>query len=372
MSTNCQNSALFDGVTLGPLELRNRIVMAPMTRSRAPGGIPGEGMAKYYARRARSGVGLIITEGVSIDRPFALDDPNVPKLHGQGALSAWSQVVDAVHNEGGKIIPQLWHVGAFAGARSEWTEGERRVESPSGLQAPGHARGHAMTDADIQDTLWAYESAAKQAVALGFDGVEIHGAHGYLIDQFMWDQTNRRTDAFGGPDIASRMRFATEVVSAVRRAVPSEFPVLFRFSQFKQQDYDAKLARSPAELETMLLPLVDAGVTALHASQRRFWDPEFNGSNLNLAGWAKKISGLPSITVGSVGLSGDYISNRSTGAVSEPSSLDQLIERLEAGEFDLVAVGRALLMDPCWAEKVQDGREDELRPFDVSALAEYF
>lgn len=372
MGFECRNSALFDATSLGSLKLQNRIVMAPMTRSRSPGGIPSEGMAQYYARRARAGVGLIITEGVSIDRPFALDDPNVPRLHGQETLSAWADVVDAVHTEGGKIIPQLWHVGAFAGIRSAWRDDEPGVESPSGLQAPGLERGHAMTDADIQDTLWAYESAARQAVELGFDGVEIHGAHGYLIDQFMWDQTNQRSDSYGGTGIRSRMRFAAEVTSVVRKAVPSDFPVLFRFSQFKQQDYNAKLAQSPAELETMLRPLVDAGVSAFHASQRRFWDAEFNGSSLNLAGWAKKVSGLPSITVGSVGLSGDYIANRAMGEVSQPSSLEGLIARLDAQEFDLVAVGRALLMDPYWVEKVRDGREDELKPFDVSALAEYY
>ncbi|MDJ0979696.1 MAG: NADH:flavin oxidoreductase [Erythrobacter sp.] len=372
MGLGCQNSALFSRAKLGSLELANRIVMAPMTRSRSPGGIPGEAMADYYARRARAGVGLIITEGTSIDRPFALDDPNVPRFHGAEALNAWSGVVAAVHAEGGKIIPQLWHVGAFAGARSAWDEDEPGIESPSGLQAPDHARGHAMTQADIDAAIAAYEAAAKNAVELGFDGVEIHGAHGYLIDQFMWEETNNRADLYGGSDIASRMRFAAEVVTAVRRAVPTDFPVLFRFSQFKQQDYTARLAQTPAELEAVLQPLVDAGVSVFHASQRRFWDPEFDGSDLNLAGWAKKVSGLPSVTVGSVGLSGDYISNRANGEVSEPSSLDRLLERLEAEEFDLVAVGRALLMDPFWVEKIRDGRENELKPFDISALSEYY
>ena len=372
MAPDFENCVLFSEATFGSLELRNRIVMAPMTRSRSPSGIPGEGIVQYYARRARAGVGLIITEGTSIDRPFAVDDPNVPHFHGDEALNAWAEVVKAVHLAGGKIAPQLWHVGAFAGARSSWNEDESNIESPSGLQAPDHARGRAMTDADIQDTLSAYEAAAKNAVALGFDGVEIHGAHGYLIDQFMWDKTNLRADSFGGFDISSRMHFAAEVVSAVRRAVPAHFPVLFRFSQFKQQDYEAKLAKSPAELEAILRPLVDAGVSIFHASQRRFWDPEFDGSDLNLSGWAKKVSGLPSITVGSVGLSGDYLSNRAMGAVSKPTTLDTLIDRMDANEFDLVAVGRALLMDPCWVEKVRDGRTDELRPFDINALSEYY
>lgn len=372
MALDINSSALFAKVTLGSLNLPNSLVMAPMTRSRSPGGIPGIGMAEYYSRRARAGAGLIITEGTSIDRPFALDDPNVPRFHGREALDAWRAVADAVHREGGKIIPQLWHVGAFAGPRSAWAEDEAGVESPSGLQAPGHPRGHAMTEADIQGTISAYAAAAHSAVELGFDGVEIHGAHGYLIDQFMWEKTNQRKDGYGGTDIASRMRFPAEIITAIRQVVPRDFPVIFRFSQFKQQDYKAKLAHTPAELEVMLRPLVDAGVSIFHASQRRFWEPEFDGSRLNLAGWAKKVTGLPSITVGSVGLSGDYISNRVGAETSQPSSLDQLIERIDLGEFDLVAVGRALLMDPFWVEKIREGRQNELEPFDISVLERYY
>jgi 2,4-dienoyl-CoA reductase-like NADH-dependent reductase (Old Yellow Enzyme family) len=109
----------------------------------------------------------------------------------------------------------------------------------------------------------------------------------------------------------------------------------------------------------------------LHASQRRFWESEFDGSSLNLAGWARKITGLPAITVGSVGLSGDYIGNRMHREVSEPASLDNLLERLDKDEFDLVAVGRALLMDPEWAIKIREGKHSELKAFHVSALSEY-
>ena len=153
----------------------------------------------------------------------------------------------------------------------------------------------------------------------------------------------------------------------MRRAVSPDFPIAFRFSQFKQQDYSVRLAEGPLALEAWLGPLAAAGVDIFHASQRRFWEPEFAGSQLNLAGWAREVTGKAAITVGSVGLSGEFLGNW-TGEVSEPASLDALMERLERGEFDLVAVGRALLNDPEWAEKIAAGRFDQLTPFTIDAL----
>lgn len=138
------------------------------------------------------------------------------------------------------------------------------------------------------------------------DGVELHGAHGYLLDQFLWAGTNRRTDAYGGDPVA-RTKFAAEIVAAVRETVSPDFPVIFRYSQWKQEAYDARLAQTPEELDAILTPLAAAGVDAFHASTRRYWLPEFEGSDLNLAGWTKKLTGRPTITVGSVGLDGDFI-----------------------------------------------------------------
>ena len=366
-----QLDGLFAPCTVAGLNLANRIVMAPMTRSMSPAGVPGPEVAAYYARRAATGVGFIITEGTAVDRPGALDDPNVPHFHGAASLAGWKRVVEAVHAAGGKIAPQLWHVGAYAGRRSVWADGDPRIEGPSGLRGPGEPSGRVMSDSDIADTLDAYGKAARAAADLGFDAVEIHGAHGYLCDQFFWSQTNRRQDAFGGPAVADRARFAGAVVQAIRRAVPPDFPVLFRFSQFKQQDYAAKLAHTPDELAMLLQPLAAAGVDLFHASQRRFWEPEFSGSALNLAGWAKKVTGKPAITVGSVGLDGDYIGNRE-GSASAPAALDELLARLDRGEFDLVAVGRALLGDYDWAQKIRQGQTESLKSFAVADLQTYF
>jgi 2,4-dienoyl-CoA reductase-like NADH-dependent reductase (Old Yellow Enzyme family) len=224
-----------------------------------------------------------------------------------------------------------------------------------------------MTQSQIDAAVRAYAQAARSAQDIGFDGVELHAAHGYLIDQFFWEKTNQRTDRYGG-DLVARTRFATEVIRETRRAVGPAFPLVFRFSQWKIADYSARLANGPGELEAFLRPLVDAGVDVLHCSTRRFWDPEFEGSDLNLAGWAKKLTGKPTITVGSVTLGADLMTSFGSADSVRVTGIDQLLERLERGEFDLVAVGRALIANPAWAAKVKAGALDELRPFDRSIL----
>ncbi|MGX1251961.1 2,4-dienoyl-CoA reductase-like NADH-dependent reductase (Old Yellow Enzyme family) [Streptomyces ambofaciens] len=223
-----------------------------------------------------------------------------------------------------------------------------------------------MTQRDLDDVIGAFAESAAAAERIGFDGVEIHGAHGYLVDQFLWSGTNRRTDAYGGDPVA-RTRFAAEIVAAVRETVSADFPVLFRYSQWKQDVYGARLAETPQELEAILAPLASAGVDAFHASTRRYWLPEFEGSDLNLAGWTKKLTGKTAITVGSVGLDGDF-TKAFQGEGAPIGSLDNLLDRLERDEFDLVAVGRALLQDPQWAEKVLTGRFDALAPYDAASL----
>jgi 2,4-dienoyl-CoA reductase-like NADH-dependent reductase (Old Yellow Enzyme family) len=357
--------ALFRPFTLKGLTLPNRIVMAPMTRSFSPNGIPSEGVPGYYRRRAEGDVGLIITEGTVVERPAARNDAAVPVFHGE-ALPEWRKVVDQVHAAGGLIAPQIWHVGAARGQGENW-EPLGKVDSPSGLAGLGKPKYEAMTDEDIADTIAAFGRSARAARELGFDAVEIHGAHSYLIDQFFWNVLNVRTDKWGGATIGERSRFGAEVVRAVREGVGEDMPLILRLSQWKGGAYDAKNAHDPAELEQWLSPLAEAGVDVFHCSQRRFWEPEFEGSDLNFAGWAKKVTGLPTITVGSVGLDGEFIAAFG-GAGSKPASLDGLIERLEREEFDLVAVGRALLADPYWVQKIRDGRHDELMDFERQAM----
>ncbi|UXY20546.1 NADH:flavin oxidoreductase [Streptomyces cynarae] len=353
-------------IALGGLTIPNRIVMAPMTRMFSPGGVPGEDVRSYYARRAAAGVGLIVTEGTYVGHESAGNSSRVPRFHGEEQLAGWAKVAEDVHAAGGTIVPQLWHIGMVR-EQGQNPFPDAPAVGPSGLVTAGaEPTGKAMTQQDLDDVIDAFAQAAADAERIGFDGVEIHGAHGYLVDQFLWAGTNRRTDAYGGDPVA-RTKFAAEIVAAVRERVSPDFPVLFRYSQWKQQDYTARLAETPEELEAILTPLAAAGVDAFHASTRRYWLPEFEGSDLNLAGWTKKLTGKPTITVGSVGLDGDFL-RAFQGEGAPVKTLDNLLDRLESEEFDLVAVGRALLQDPEWAKKVLQGRFDELGAYDAAAL----
>jgi 2,4-dienoyl-CoA reductase-like NADH-dependent reductase (Old Yellow Enzyme family) len=362
---------LFQPFASPNLSLPNRIVMAPMTRNMAPEGVPGPKNAEYYRRRAEGGVGLILSEGTVVQRPASRNQPHIPLFHSEEPLGGWRGVIEAVHRAGGKMGPQIWHTGGVPSHEPEFQPGP--LDTPSGLNAPDQPGGEPMSEEAIADTVAAFARAAADARALGFDTLEIHGAHGYLIDQFFWAGTNRREDRYGGATIAERARFAAEVIAAIRAAVGPGYPILLRVSQWKQQDYGARLAATPREMEQWLQPLVDAGVDILHCSPRRFWEPEFpeidGEEGLNFAGWAKKVTGVPTISVGSVGLSGDF-GGAFRGESSQPASLDGLVARMERGEFDLIAVGRALLSDPGWVEKVRHARIDELRDFDPASFRE--
>jgi 2,4-dienoyl-CoA reductase-like NADH-dependent reductase (Old Yellow Enzyme family) len=363
---------LFQPFRIGSMALKNRIVMAPMTRSFAHGGLPGEPHVDYYRRRAEGEVGLILSEGTVIERPNSRNDPGIPFFYGD-ALPRWKTVIDAVHAAGGAMGPQLWHSASIRSMTADW-EPEGAVESPSGLIKPGEPRGVAMTEEDVADSISAWARAAADAKRLGYDTVEIHGAHGYLVDQFFWDGTNGRSDRYGGATLRERARYAAEVIAAMRAEVGPDFPIILRVSQWKQQDFSVRLAETPDAMTDWLLPLVEAGADILHCSQRRFWTPEFpeidGEAGLNFAGWAKKLTGAATISVGSVGLSGDFI-NVFAGERSTPTSLDGLIRRMEREEFDLIAVGRALITDAAWAAKVRAADDQGLKPFQVEHLAAF-
>ncbi len=360
--------ALFRPLRAGRLSLSNRVVMAPMTREHAQNGVMGADNVAYYRRRAEAGVGLIITEGTWIDHAVASDRLAIPRFYGEDALSAWKAVLDEVHQAGGRIFPQLWHVGMIRTPQSVAWNPERSPAGPSGLGFPDinsprtEQISPPMSRDDIAAVVQAFGQAAEHAYRLGFDGIELHGAHGYLIDQFFWDLTNRRDDEYGG-GIRERTRFAVEIIRECRRRTAPDFPIGLRFSQWKSADYEAKLVRSPREFEQFLEPLVAAGVDIFHCSTRRYWDAAFAGSELSLAGWTKKITGKITIAVGAVGLDQVHQTRRVeavAGYKAQPSSLDRLLEMLERDEFDLAAVGRAMLVDHAWARKVRDGNWAEL------------
>ncbi len=217
---------LFDPIVLGELELKNRIVMAPLTRSRAnnEGRVPNDLMATYYRQRATAG--LILTEATSVT-PMGVGYANTPGIWSDEQVEGWKKITQAVHNEGGKIILQLWHVGRIS--HSMFLNGEAPV-APSAIQPAGHVSlvrpetpyptPRALETDEIPAIIAAYKKGAENAEKAGFDGVEVHAANGYLIDQFLQDSTNQRTDHYGG-SIENRSRLLLEITDAILEVWPA-------------------------------------------------------------------------------------------------------------------------------------------------------
>lgn len=357
---------LFQPLKSRGMTIPNRTVMAPMGRGFAIDHVPHPDAAAYYRRRAEGGVGLIVTEATGVDHPLSADTAGTPVMHGAEALAAWKAVVDDVHRVGGLIVPQLFHQGMLHGGGnpakpmdSMRPSGVIGTPGPTSFAPEFVARAleptRPMTEEEIADVIAAYARSVKNSVGVGFDGIELHGAHGYMIDGFLWGESNLRTDRWGG-DIAQRATFAREVVKAARAEMPADMPLIFRFSQHKSSNYDARNTETPQELEAMLGPIIDAGVDILHTSIRRFWQPAYEGSDLNLAGWAKKLTGLPVIAVGSVGL-GFTASDTfmKVGTEDTDDNIARMMDRFNTGEFDMIAIGRSLISDPAYVNKLRTG-----------------
>ncbi|MYX76451.1 alkene reductase [Streptomyces sp. SID3915] len=318
----------FESHQLGDATLKNRIVMAPMTRSRAygPGQSPTELMATYYAQRA--GAGLIVSEGA---QPSAVGQgyPDTPGIHTAEQVAAWRKVTDAVHAEDGVIYLQLMHTGRV----SHPTLIGQQPLGPSPVAAKGQVYTHEgpqdfvtpreLTDAEIKQTVQDYATAARNAIEAGFDGVELHGANGYLIHQFLAPNSNRRTDAWGGSPEA-RTRFAVEVTKAVVDAIGAD-KVGFRISPANPyNDIDeSDIADTEATYTTLVSALAPLGLAYLHLMEA----PEVRDLVLRLRKeWV-----------------GTFILNPFTG--QEPTGPDAL-QLVEDGTADLIAYGSLFLANP--------------------------
>ena len=229
-------SMLHSKAVLGPLTLQNHLAMAPMTRSRATGNIPTPLMVEYYVQRATAG--LIITEGTS-PSPNGLGYPRIPGIFSPAQVEGWKRITDAVHAKGAKIFVQLMHCGRIVHPLNLPTGAH--ILAPSAVAADGemytdaegmkpHPAPRAMTEADIKTAFAEFAQAAKNAVAAGFDGIELHGANGYLLEQFIRPNTNLRTDGYGG-SIGNRARFVLEVAEGVIGAIGKD-KVGIRLSPF--------------------------------------------------------------------------------------------------------------------------------------------
>lgn len=354
-------------VEIAGLHLQNRLVMAPMTRRKCPQGLPTEEVAQYYARRADT-LGMVITEGVYVDHPTAGTLADVPRFGVEGFKAAWAPVIDSVHAKGAKILPQLWHLGSVRRAGTPPFP-DAPAMAPSGLSLSGKQIAEPASLKMIEEVVAAFGTSAKEAKEAGFDGVEIHAAHGYLVDQFLWSQTNRRDDFYGG-SFANRRRFLMDIIEEIRAQVGKNYPLQVRFSQWKGGNYDASIVDSPKQLEELLDPMVSAGVDIFHPSTRRFWLPAFEGSDKTLAGWTRQITGKPTIAVGHVGVDTAFLPTASEKR--NDFDLRLLAKLFEEGEFDLVAIGRALLADPRWVQKTLSGKADQVNAYTKETEEVYF
>ncbi len=339
--------SLFHPFNSRKLRLVTRLVMAPVPRFLAHDGVPTPEMLLYYRRRAEQQLGLIITEPVAIADPAAASDSGMACFCGGAALRAWKGICRAVHATSCRIIPQLEHVGMLRPLSGDLPHPDAGPIGPSGVNPARPAvRGEAMNRSRIDSVVAAFAEAAHTSRLLGFDGVEINGAQAGLVEQFLRPETNLRRDEYGG-DMVGRARFACRIISAVRKAVGRRYPVIFRLSQSDSGIWKRPLAETPAELDSLLQLLCAAGVDIFSCDG--VGEPAFQGNPLNLPGWIRMLTQRPVIANGGIGLPG--------------MRLETLLRRLRAREFDLVAVGRALLADAEWASKVRMSREEDIIPY---------
>lgn len=349
--------ALFDPIRLGEIDCVSRIAMAPCTRCFCPGFLPTAEVADYYGRRADDGVGLLISEGTVIaERGNGYN--GAPGIWSREQVAAWRPVTDRVHAGGGRIICQIWHVGAVA---HPLTTGGVLPEGPSGVSPEGrisrlrkddgsfehYGESEAMTPARVAQAIDLYRRAAANAMEAGFDGVEIHGAHGYLIDQFVNLHFNRRDDDWGGEN---RCRFAGEVTRAVVGEIGAGRTV-YRFRADVSQEgrgWQRPLETLPLLLET----LRDAGLEILHASNweydEAYFPTEDGSAGEPLHAATRRLWPGPLIGVGSL-------------------TAERADAALAAGEIDMAAFGRALIANPDFVSRVREGRP--LNPYEAESLA---
>jgi 2,4-dienoyl-CoA reductase-like NADH-dependent reductase (Old Yellow Enzyme family) len=361
---SADTSPLFTSFAVKGLKLHNRFVMPGMQRQWCVDGKPVPKMVDYYRRRVLGGVPLVITESCAVDHASSTQEKTYARMT-EATVEAWAECFAAVRDVGGHMFLQLWHEGAVRREGGDGPDAHAPTLSPSGIRSPGRLQGRAASLEDLADIRDGFARSALLAKQAGAAGVEVHSCHGYLLDLFLWEATNQRDDGYGGPELTARLRFPAEVVAAVRAAVGPDMIVSFRFSQWKQADYDAKIVRDPGELKVLLDVISEAGADLFHASTRRFFTPEWPDSSMGLAGWTKSLTTRPVIACGSVGVDTDVMDNflvREAQRTGE-AGIRELVRRFNEHEFDLISVGRANIGDPDWVRKVRDGRYEDICAF---------
>ncbi|PAE06431.1 NADH:flavin oxidoreductase [Terribacillus saccharophilus] len=339
---------------LGNTEVHNRVSVAPMTRISATSeGIVTDRMVSYYTSFAKGGFGLIITEGTYIDDKNSQTYYDQPGIAYDEQAEAWKKVADSVHQEGTKIFMQLQHTGPLS-------QGNRFTDetvAPSAVQPKGEqltfylgegpfAMPREVTKEEISDIIKSFVSAAQRAKSAGFDGVEIHGANGYLLDAFLTEHTNQRTDEYGG-STENRVRLLVKVAKAVREAVGQDFTVGIRISQSKVNDYTYKWSGKEEDAKIIFGQLGQAGLDYIHVTEFDALQPAFDASDVTLVELAKQYGGLTVIA---------------NGQLEDVSRAKNIIEK----GADVVALGKGALANHDWIKKIENG--EALEAFDAEKV----
>ncbi len=338
-----QRGGLFEALAIGRMALRNRLAVAPMTRvSATAGGCATGPMARYYGAFAEGGFGLVITEGIYTDKAYSQGYQYQPGLSDDVQRDAWATVIDAVHKGGARMVAQLMHAGAL----SQGNPHRDDSVGPSAVRPKGQQmafyRGEgdyplprSMAGDEIAEAIRGFADAAARAKHAGFDGVEIHGANGYLLDQFLTEGTNLRNDRYGG-DVERRLRLIVEVAQAVRAAVGPEFTVGLRISQGKVNDFTHKWRDAENEAALIFGTLAKLPIDYVHTTEFEAWKSAF-GDGASLAALAMRHAGVSVIA---------------NGSLQDPARAADLIG---SGQADIVSLGRGALTHPDWPARLLRG-----------------
>ncbi|MGA0558606.1 NADH:flavin oxidoreductase [Larkinella sp. VNQ87] len=335
--------SFFDRVRLGRHTLSNRFMVAPMTRvSATAAGVPTSQMANYYEAFAKGGFAAIITEGLYTDSIASVCNPNQPGLVTRAQVKGWQSVIRRVKQHPTVFVAQLMHAGALSQVL-------RQTLAPSAILPVGKPSASsggfnafrmpkAMTQEDIQTAIDGYVRAARHAVEAGFDGVEIHGANGYLPDQFITPYTNQRTDHYGG-SVANRFRFTAEIMAAVRAAVPTGFLVGLRLSEGKVNNLSYRWEEGSDMAKALFSEVRKAAPDYLHiAAEGGGWERECQyADGSSSTGIARQLLDCPVIA---------------NGGLHNPDLATRL---LNTGQADLLAIGRYAIANPDFPQKVAHG-----------------
>lgn len=355
MAPQLNTDILYQPIALGAMQLSNRIAVAPMTRTSAEAdGRATPEMARYYERFAEGGFGLLITEGTYPDEAWSQGYLNQPGIASDEQAAAWRPVVERVHAAGARIVMQLMH----AGAQTQGNRFRSHTIGPSAVAPKGEQlsiyRGtgpfptpRAMTLQEIRDVIEGFARAAARAREAGFDGVEVHGANGYLLDQFLTDYMNLRNDDYGGPT-ANRVRLTAEVCAAVRQAVGRDFVVGVRVSQGKVSDHAHKWAGREDDARIVFGTLAGTGMDYIHTTEYHASEPAWEGGE-SLARYARRF--------------GEGVPVMANGGLGSPRIAVQLLER---GDAELVSIGKSALANRAWPHQVR--RQEPVQGFDAQLL----